>query len=990
MNKCQVALQEVQRSPQGATVAAHLLQMPSRNCRYFGALTYSVVITNNKLEDSQVTDLVDLIYSHIQSLINDGDVLGNNFVIQKLFSNLLLLYSKYLAAYPNPVLSFAQLLTKLSEQMPTLLRMLLPVQLELLLIFFTTLVEDSFRSNVNSAAMHRSIFEDLIPRLIELFQYLTLLRSQGHLLHDLTLHSLKCLSAWMSYIANVNAEIRYEPQHIRILKLYTFLFFEKNLNAENDEYLDEVQLCLHILGEVFETNPNLFTLDEKQAILGLLFDHASWGHSFLMEILLTDSRFEHEDLVNAFVDLALYVLQHNMIRLSKTILEPASQSILQIAMAMTDLDGASFENDQVSERMLEFWEEFINVYIDSGEVFETLFELRDDAEFKRSFEYQRSQILQQVCRIYWKKIHIPAFGVFTTVKAEFNSYRRTVADFFLVAYSFLKADLYKLLCEALLANLKEADQGNRCLEDVEATLFLLYNINDDAVYFESQANALLPFSSVIMHSSMIQQFRSLKLDDPSNKLPLSTFIQYLSSNVFYFETNEGSQYLGSVLDVIFLIIVSNDSSLSLLASKTATRICEKCSRHLIQFLPNLEVIILEMLKNYEIDGLIRLRMFNAYTVVARTCTDEVQFAEALYGMLSQVKDTAASLLRSIESSCSQVQEDYLTSLLSCVVGVAKGSSLTDDITEVMSEERSQFYRDYWHRDPMEIKSVVLSIIELFMTEAPAISDLPIIVEKCTLIVKAGFGEEFGGPFEFGQNTVIDLVQNMMSKLRNPNAVPHVFSLIECFVGVEYRTLDRSQVELLSTLVFAKNIDFLKSDPDLLKGAIDVFSKIIECKPSLIILSSFFNSTILPCAVDGLQSNEQFIIKSISKFWNNLLNLKKGSREDQDIVQGLLIDLAWGQLLTNSLVVTFLKAPRSNLDHYYSIFRSLLGKYPVKFKQWLVVIVLLLEISESIGMKERDLFINQLVLTRGRRAANDVLKAFWLKCNHLVEYNNQNF
>lgn len=114
-----------------------------------------------------------------------------------------------------------------------------------------------------------------------------------------------------------------------------------------------------------------------------------------MEILLTDSRFEHEDLVNAFVDLALYVLQHNMIRLSKTILEPASQSILQIAMAMTDLDGASFENDQVSERMLEFWEEFINVYIDSGEVFETLFELRDDAEFKRSFEYQRSQILQQ-------------------------------------------------------------------------------------------------------------------------------------------------------------------------------------------------------------------------------------------------------------------------------------------------------------------------------------------------------------------------------------------------------------------------------------------------------------------------------------------------------------------------------------------------------------------------------------------------------------------
>lgn len=990
VDQYQNALQEIQKSPQGANVASYLLSASSRNCRYFGALTYSVVILNNTLNDDQVKDLVSLIHRHIQDLLSDESAQSQNmFVIQKLFSNLLLLYTKYPSSHPSPILLFTAMILNLKAPFHDLIRQLSPPQLELTLIYFSTLVEDIYRANANSSALHRSVFQDILPMLITTYNYLLQVKSLNQLLYQLTFQSLKTLSAWMSYISNVNAENRYEASHVSILTQYIFLFFLGNAQDNDDEYLSIIQLCLKIFGEVFEINPTLLTLEEKETIINLLFEPASWGAHFQKAIVLSEARHEREEEVNAYVDLTLSVLQYSMIKISKTILEPKTQSMIESALRLTELDGAAFEDDLTSERMLEFWEELSNVYIDSADMFDTLFEQAGDAQFEKSFKILQKQLFEQVSRIYWKKIHIPSYDVYSSHRAEFNSYRQAVADFFLVAYSLLKSELYSMLTESLVLGSKDTSGQN--LADIEASLFLLFNINDDAVYFESQASTLLPFTSKIMQSYVIQQFKELLIDDPYNRLPLSTFVQYLSSSVFFFETDSGSVHLGEIFDIMFRIIVSNNQYLSLLASKTVTRICERCSRHLVQFLPNLEVIILEMLKNLSIDGLIRLRMFNAYTVVARTVEDETQFDETLYGMVTEIRNTSSLMLATVEESgsCSDIQEEYLTSLLSCLVGVAKGCALSDEFREAMTDHRTQFYKNYWAEDCHGVKSLVLSVLRMFLMESKVVRQMPIVVEKCTLVVKAGFGEELGGPFEFGQDTVLELVETIMTGLRNPNSVPHVLSLIECFINVNYRTLTTAQVEHLTNSVVTRNMDFLKSDPDLLKGAIDIFTKIIECKPSLIIHSDFFISTILPCALDGLQANELFIVKSISKFWTNLLNLKKGTRVDQEFVS-TLFEMTWGPTLSNSLLVAFLKAPRSNLDQFYTVFRSLLVKYPVRFKSWLIQSMQLDSVVALADLKERETFVNQLVLTRGRRAANDVLKGFWLKCNGLVEYNNHNF
>lgn len=942
-------------------------------------------------EEAQINQIRDILHSHILNMVLDESSISSNmFILRKLFSNLHLLYSKYPHTYRYPILRFAQTISGLTEPIDNILTLMTISQLDLLLVFSSTFVEDIFRTSINISDMHRLVYEELFPVFVTIFKNLSISKANGTLPYDLELQSLKTLASWMSYISNVNGEVRYESQLVSSLSNYAFGYFITQLQEDDEEYFSRILLSLQIFGDIFETNPGLLAMDEKQAIVKMLFGLNNWGAHFLRQIVLTDKRLEHEEEVNAYVDLVLNVLQFNMIKITKSILDDSTHNIIETVLLLSDLNGACFEDDSVSERMLEFWEELTNVYIDSADIFEALFEQTSAPQFRKTFEHRRLQIVQQACQIYWKKCHIPLYEVYSSAKAEFDSYRRAISDFYIVAYSFLKTDLYRMLCDSLILHLQDKSQeAIQSLIDVEATLYLLFNINDDAVYFESQANVLIPFSARVMQSDLMGRLHELKINEPSNRLPISTFVQYLSSNVFYFQTDQGSTHLGDVLDFIFQIIVSNDYSLSLLASKTATRLCEKCSRYLIQFLPNLELIIFEMLKNISTDGLIRLRMFHAFSVVARTIDNEDQFCKILLSLVNELRRTSEFVLQEVDQSgsLSDVQEEYLVSLLSCLVGVAKGSSLPDELRDAMSEDSMELYRLYWRQDLAGVKPIVLSILRLFLIDNKVTMQNSIIVEKSVSIIKAGFGEELGGPFDFGQDTVLELVETIMNNLRNANAVPFVLSLIECFVNVNFRVLSTNQVDRLVEGVFTRNLDFLKSDPDLLKGTIDVFTKFVECKPALIIYSTFFKSVVLPCAAEGLQASELFIIKSISKFWTNLLNLKKGMEEDKNLVLSLLTQYNWGRALSGTLLMSFLRAPRSNLEPFYSLFRALIAKDPINFKLWLIEIVRVEPIPKVPNVKDRETFVNQLMLTRGRRTANDVLKAFWLKSNGLVEYNS---
>lgn len=988
-------LQAIQKSPKGYAVASYLLEQSSRNCKYFGALTYAVVIQNSELNEETLRALTESLQGHIGQLLTDtSQISAQLFILKKLMSDLSMLYIRS-PSFANPIWIFLRSMGKDGSDILVFtgcVSQLNGVQLGLLLMFFSILVEDVLKLYDHVSAINTAVKKDVFPLLKVTFEYLSYLQENSQLQDDMDLQALETLNSWMSYIPNNNGDSRYDSEEIALIVKFLLQHFQQPVDCDNEKKMNSFKLGLQIFNEILEVNSPLLTMEQKLLLYSVLFHTGEWGDQFINQVIYNQRREEFHEEVTSFVDLVVTVLQLNAIRLSKSILDPSTQNILSIAIKLTSIDGIPHVEDFVSERMLEFWEELANVYQDSNDIFDILFEEAKDPLFKENFETEKKTVFNEVAKIYWRKIHFPDLSVYKDIRSEFNGYRISVAEFFIGAYALLKADFYQMMCESLIGHLQNYPQEPALIADIEATLYLLYTVNENTVYFESQERLIAPFSLRIFASKLLQTFKDNSFSDDRVQLFSSTLIQYLASNVFFFKTPEGSTYLGLVFDMLFPIIMANSSNLSLLASKTAAKVCEECGPNLTGFLPNLEVIVIEMLRNPSIDSLIRLRMFNAYSVIAKSIKNVNDHAQIIKGMIMTISEASQAMMDAAGSTLSESEEDYLVSLVSCLVNIGKGSSLTEEEIEQLLVEEEASYRQFWQEDPLAIKLEVLKIVRKFSLENLALSQNTMAIEKCLLVFKTGLSDALGGPFQFDQQTIAHHLVSVMENLRNPNAVPYIFVLFENMIVMNFsKTSDLLVGELIDRL-FIQKLDFLKTDPDMIKSAIDAFSKIIEYKPSLIIQSPIFASTIIPFALEGFDANESFVIKSILTFWINTINLKRGTREDHETLTRLFIELQLGKIVALKLMPSFLRCTRSHLDYYYNIFRSFVGKFPIPFKQWLTESLegLKRNMLAKVDPKDINMFVHKLMVTRGRRTANDVLKLFWLTANGLVEYNSQSY
>lgn len=939
--------------------------------------------------------VLSTIYDHIHRLASDISLLLSNlFVMRKLMSNLSSIYFKKHAEMSNPVVNLLTMLSGSQVSDAASLSSVLPqlhsVSIALLLVFLSVFVEDVLKLNGARVPLHSAIQTEIFPYMVVIYEYLGLLKHRSELPQSLDLQSLETLNAWMSYIPNIMGESRYEAALVSVFVEFILMYLQGDVDTQNLDALAGAKQSIAIFNEIVDVNPLLLDLETKLRLYACLFDNDKWGAQFMGKIIFTEKYEEYQEETNAFVDLVLSILQLNAIRLSKSILDPTTQNILSIAYRLTSVQGVPLEDEFISERMLVFWEEFASIYEDLSDLMLEVFAAKEDPEFERLFEAEKRRIFDEIAQVYWRKLHVPDISVLNSIRTEFNSYRSSVADFFLVAYSLLKAEFYSLMTSSLIETVKMAHKDYSLIADAEATLYLLFKINEDTTYYESQAKTLAPFSEAIFQSGIISAFKNLPLDNPVSSIFHATCIHYLASNEFFFKLPQGSIYLGQVFDMLFPILMAGSSNLSLLASKTATKLCEECSESLVPFLPHLEVIVMETLRKPSIDSLIRLRMFSAYCSIMRRVPNVEEHGRIINGMISTIADAEKLMMYPGKTSLTEEEEEYLISILSCLVNIGKGSSLSDEEIEHLSVEQELAFKEYWQKDPLETKQLILQIVHRYSLEYTLLSQKTLVIENCAMVFRVGLGEKLGGPFDFGIETTARYVISVMDNISNANAVPYVFGLIECIVSVNYRDLDPKTLEGLIHRVFTEKLPFLKTDPDMIKSAINLFSKMIEVKPSLIIHSDIFITTIAEFAIEGLRANESFLIKCILKFWCNVINLKRGTKEDQDKIIYFFCDQNLGKVVTINLLESFFKGPRSNLENFYSIFRSLVGKFPVQFKYWLQEA--LNEVPDhyksKINEKDMELFVHKLMITRGRRTANDVLKGFWLSVNGLVEYNSQ--
>ncbi|CAI5756803.1 unnamed protein product [Candida verbasci] len=377
-----------------------------------------------------------------------------------------------------------------------------------------------------------------------------------------------------------------------------------------------------------------------------------------------------------------------------------------------------------------------------------------------------------------------------------------------------------------------------------------------------------------------------------------------------------------------------------------------------------------MIKNPKIDSLIRERLTNSYFSILKNLKNPEELGNKINAILSEIDNLTSQNI---------LDEDYLLSLFFCVSEI--GNSCIYDEDE-LTEQQLQIMDNYWRLDQLGIRMKVLQLINKFAIDNPTLSQNTLVTETCCSILKSGLNETVNGPFKFDLSAIYHFIVVKVKCCNIPSS-SHLHKLIQSLILTNFRKINTAELEqLINETVFSINLD---SDLDLVGSSIEIFNEILETNPGLIIYSNIFISQIIPFCLKCFEFNETYIVKQLVKFWTLIIVLKKGNLQDHQHIKQLMID-GLGFNLINNLISSFINAPRSNLDYYYPVFKHLIGKYPMEFKSYLTQILSTNQYGKvQLNQSDSKQFISKLIVTRGSRTCNDILKDYWLKVNKLIDY-----
>lgn len=948
----------LQKSDEGWDLGLLLLQQESLSCKYFGALTTTVFVNTYTSQLKELTrekwkSMIDQLLDHIHQLFGNNQA---SFVIKKIISNLQLIFLNF-------------------YQEVDLIDITGTLSNPLLITFYTILAQDLSKLNISNE-LHLIIHKNF-AHVINLFHNSP---------NESIINLLECINSWFIYIsiAEQNSPEQYSDEELAPLIDFLLNQFQVHDMIERMEINNQ---SFQVLTELLETCPK-FLIPFKTVVSSILFSENQFGSYFISHICLDEDKAqEYMTEIGCFVNLLISYLTNNLPYISRNLLNPDVENMLSIALGLSDFKGDPVADEVVSEQFLIFWEEFLNYYIDDEQVLkETLKEKYPD------FLELRNKLLTRLSMVYWQKSKF--FN--GAPKLEFSHYRSQISDLFLVLYQLLNTDLYSLFTQSIILEL----ENQKSSVNIETSLYLLFKITDDLTFYDDDSTEkLVPFIESMFQNNLISVF------DNSEKYAQVniTLLNFLSSIHFYFRKEPGSHRLPETFNFLFAIILgvpSNDieKSLSLVSSKTVLKICQDSQQSLIAFLPDLQKILNEMILNVEVDSLIRERMTNAFISIAMSMKNPSSMGNIMNELIQSITNVSnvlvedpASLVSTfhnlLSEEVSEKLETYATSMLACINEMGKATQLPEDVGDYYTDTQVSEVNEYWNNDKLGIKQAILICISQYSLNLPGLANNTLITEKFCCILKSGLCEIVNGPFKFLVNNILEYLAMKFERC-TMNSVPYIHKLLETVVITNHKTLSSTVSEAIISNFFLKNEAAFSEDVEVVRSLSDLFCTIIEHNPALLIDLASFHANVLPFELKALKHHETFVTRSVTKFWSAVITLRKGNHATQEVFKLMMVNNNghFGQVLLEYLMVAFSTNHRSNLDSYYPIFRNLIGKYPLQLKPWLKHALLANCIKEGrFDANDVDNFIAKLMLTRGQRQANDVLKKFWLQVNGLKDY-----
>ncbi|KAG7862749.1 hypothetical protein KL939_000068 [Ogataea angusta] len=949
------------------------------NCKFFGALTYTVNLNLHigelakKENEQQLIQIRTTLLNQVLQLINDDTVLQSGmFVVKKMLSNLSLLFMNSSGLWSDPLLALIDCIVSgqvsdsniADDQIDEALGRLPWPQIYILLLFAQILAEELVKkeaTNVSNVQTHTSVHQHLFPTVQKLMTFLLNLSPEQKLIDTW----LDCLVSWVGYAskAEFDSTERYD--------LTSLLSICISLVPSTDYAIS--QKAIETLSEALETNATFFNSHLKADLLSMLFGEVG------VQYVRYFSSQQDEKSVADFARLIIAFLDTDLNALVLKLNDDENAYIFDFLVVLTDYPGIPIDEESVSREFADFWLRFADYCICEDTTLQTL--LNDKPGGHEVLSEKIRALFERVTQIYWKKAHVPEDEEgFSQYKQEFALYRRDIGDLFESVYPLVRLPLIINLLMTI-----ERSIQTRKLEDIEPSLYLVTCISKDFGDGEVDPQ-LVQHLSAILDSNLLPIVLQLRTD--RFRYLVSTSIQFFSSADWFYKTNAGTKYLPQILS--FLFDCMTDTNLyQLSSSKAISSICSQCRYSLVEFLPSFETIITEMINNTTIDPVVRQRIINAYASIIEGVKDPVIQGENLFKLFDLLDKKSVSVFAELATSNAEEREkmvDYLISLISSVSAVGRGMRLPDEVDGYYTEEQELKVREYWTADPMGIHSKLLTIITNFTMTNEILSENYQIIEEAVNLFKCGLTESLPGPFVFDCATILQFIVTKFNSLKKSHAYPLLYSLLNSVVTAHYRTLDIEALHGTINTIFLSKLPVIEDDPDLVQSSLNLFSTMLTTRPSLLLSNENLLMALLEFAFRHLGSNERFVLKALEKFWTRFITLRKGDRQDTVIVKRLFNETELGYVLTFNVLKYMLATQRSNLETFIEIIKQLVAKYPLMMNKWLREAFQKLNVEREREIENWEIFVKKIMLTRGTRNANDLIKDFWLEVNGLINYN----
>ena len=830
-----------------------------------------------------------------------------------------------------------------------------------------------------------------------------------------------CITAWINYISltrSVSSSGRMD-----LSEIFQNLIDLMYQSTEGSDGYENAEKILTIFGNVFANDPLLMSYDLRQQIecifLGVvrpdsgitdISNKNSWMLQYMNYLVTNDFFSELKELAICIVDF----LQINTLSVCNklfTNIQAADngqvqdeyiQEYIKVLLQMTNFPLTPVLQEFFSVRMVDFWLDLSDAYTN----------LASETLRPNSIELS-TQIFQQLINIYLPKISlsvkqriIEEEGESTSVN-EFEDFRNAVSDLAQSLWSILGNDnLTNVLIDGM-GQMPAASDETLIIKDtdvlfrIETMCFVLNTILVDMTLSESpwiknivdankffNQNVISVFQTGFQTSAGTKVSQILKLDFVRTSTTLiGTLAGYFKQEPFQLNPYVEALFQGLHTCTNFTSKneqekISNDK-LEVMVIKTVSTLCETCREeltpYLMHFISFLNTVIMpdSNVSHFTRTKLVRSIGYVVQCQVSNGPEEQAKYILQLTNLLS------GSIEHCLASSVQlQEQQDYINCLLYCISELA--TSLIQPIEIIENDallQRLSEFQSFWSSDPLQIRSKIMCTIDKVLDNSIYCKNSAFVEIGC-LIVGKGLNLPDGEPYflKYNMSEVMNFVLRHVPNCELATCLPYFVYLLEKLISEFRKELTPQEFDFMFEKILLVYYDaYIINDPDLLQMTIGFVNNVLDVKPGLAIGSKHWTSFILPQFLKLIPSREKFTIVAVAKFWTRLINNKKYNQEELTTVRQQVSSI--GGDLVYQIMYGLFHTQRSDLNSYTDLLRALVAKFPIEAREWLVAV--LPQICNNPAGHEK--FINKLLITRGSRAAGNVILQWWLDCTTLPNY-----